>query len=116
VGLLYEPGTLAEALALVADWSAKERQQLRDTVPRFGLDTPFRGETVATLAKQVVAIAEKGLKRRALLDPNGDDERKHLAPLIETVEEGRSPADRLLTEYERAWKGDINRLFDEHGL
>ncbi len=41
VGLLYEPGALAEASALVADWSTKERQQLRDEVPRFGLDTCF---------------------------------------------------------------------------
>lgn len=116
VGLLYEPSALSEAAALVADWSPTERQHLRDSVPRFGLDTPFRGEPILKLARQVVAIAEQGLKRRAVLDRNGEDERVHLAPLLRTVEEGRSPAGRLLADYHTAWDGNINRLFDSHAF
>ena len=63
-----------------------------------------------------MTIAEKGLMRRGLLDRNGDDERKHLAQLIEIAEEGRAPADILMAEYVRDWQGNIDRLFDAHAL
>ena len=116
VGLLYDSASQAEASALIADWATGERQYLRDHVPRLGLNTPFRAGTVANIAQAAVAIAEKGLIRRAMVDRDGDDERKHLAQLAETAAEGRSPADRLLAEYADDWRGDIERLFDTHAL
>jgi len=116
VGLLYDPDSQAEAAALIADWTTSERQHLRDQVPRLGLKTPFRGDTVADIARAAVAIAEKGLMRRAIIDKDGDDERKHLARLAETAAEERSPADRLLAEYTVEWAGDIERLFDTQAL
>jgi glutamate--cysteine ligase len=105
VGLLYDPASLAEASALIAD-----------QVPRFGLKTPFRHGTAGDVAREAVAIAEKGLQRRATVDKSGDDERKHLAALVEIAAEGRSPADRLLAEYADNWHGDIDRLFDAHAF
>ena len=115
-GLLYEPAALAEASALVADWTMSELQDLRDRVPRLGLDTPFRGRTLHAVAHEAVTIASKGLAARALLDRNGEDERKHLQPLLETVAEGRAPADALMGEYAGDWQGDIDRLFDTHAF
>jgi glutamate--cysteine ligase len=111
-GLLYDSAALGEASALVADWTVPEIQALRDSVPRLGLGAPFRGETALKIAGDVLAISERGLKRRAFLDLAGEDERKHLAPLAHTVEKGRTPADRLLAEYASDWHGDIERLFD----
>jgi glutamate--cysteine ligase len=116
VGLLYDAAAQADALALIADWRASEHQMLRDEVPRLGLGTPFRGRTVADVAREAVAIAEGGLKRRALRDRQGDDERKHLARLAESLSEGRSPADRLLEAYAGEWRGNIDRLFDANAL
>ena len=116
VGLLYDASALDEAYALIADWTDSERQALRDQVPRLGLATPFRASTVGDVARQAVAIAERGLKRRAALDRDGDDERKHLAALAETAAELRSPADRLLADYASKWRGDIERLFDTYAL
>jgi glutamate--cysteine ligase len=89
-----------------------ERRHLRDQVPRLGLNTPFRHGTALDVAREAVAIAEKGLQRRAVVDNAGDDERKHLASLVEIATEGRSPADRLLAEYADDWHGNIDRLFD----
>jgi glutamate--cysteine ligase len=57
-------------------------------------------------------IALGGLRRRARLDRNGEDERKALEPLLEIVEAGRSPAGRLLAEYRGSWRGDIDKIFD----
>ena len=116
VGLLYDKTALDEASLLVADWTAGERQALRDVVPRHGLATPFREGTVLDAARQMVTLAEAGLKRRARLDASGEDERKMLAPLIETVETGRSPAVRLLADYHGSWDGDIDKVFDAAAL
>jgi glutamate--cysteine ligase len=116
VGLLYDPASLAQASALIADWTVSERRLLRDQVPRLGLKTPFRDGTAGDVAREAVAIAEKGLQRRAIVDKSGDDERKHLAALVEIAAEGRSPSDRLLAAYADDWHGDIDRLFDAHAF
>jgi glutamate--cysteine ligase len=111
-GLLYDGDSLAEAAALIADWSVEEMRALRDAVPRLGLKAPFRDGTVGDVARIVVGLAEAGLKRRARLNRKGEDETKALLPLLETVEEGRSPADRLLAAYHGPWRGDIDRVFE----
>jgi glutamate--cysteine ligase len=116
VGLLYDKQALDEAAALIANWTAEERQAMRDAVPRLGLAAPFRGRTLRDIAREVVMIAEGGLKRRARLDAKGVDERPALSPLIETVEEGRTPADRLLAAYHGPWAGNIDRLFETQAL
>jgi glutamate--cysteine ligase len=115
-GLLYEPNALAEAAELVSGWTVGEIQTLRDQVPRLGLSTPFRGGTANDLARAAVVIAGKGLKRRAALDRNGNDEREHLAWLAQIAAEGRSPADQLLAEYAGEWRGNIDRLFETHAF
>jgi glutamate--cysteine ligase len=85
---------------------------LRDTVPRLGLKTPFRGRTLRDVGRDMVGLALGGLQRRARLDGDGEDERKALAPLVEIIEEGRSPADRLLSDFSGPWRGDIDKVFD----
>ena len=115
-GLLYDRAALDGAASLVDGWTEEERQTLRDEVPRLGLATPFRGRTLLDVAREVVELAEGGLKRRAQLDENGEDETKALKPLIETVGEGRTEADRLLAAYEGPWAGNIDRLFETEAL
>jgi glutamate--cysteine ligase len=116
VGLLYNQSALDQASALISDWSAQERQSLRDSVPRLGLLTPFRGRTVRDVAREMVELAERGLRRRARLDHKGEDETKALIPLFETIEEGRSPADRLLADYHGVWRGDVGKVFATRAL
>jgi glutamate--cysteine ligase len=115
-GLLYDKEALDGALALTADWTVEERQALRDTVPRLRLKTPFRGRELRDVGRAMVDLALGGLKRRARLDREGEDERKALAPLVETIEEGRSPADRLLADFSGPWRGDIDKVFDTQAL
>jgi len=115
-GLLYDKSALDQASALIADWTKTERQTLRDAVPLLGLATPFRGATLREVGRDVVNLALLGLERRGRLDRSGEDERIALAPLVETVEEGRTPADRLLADYHGPWQGNIDRLFDTNAL
>lgn len=119
VGLLYDDGVLDEALALVADWTAEERQALRDQVPRTALKTPFRGGTLQAVAREVVALARKGLARRDRLGPCApadiaENETVYLAPLEEIVASGETLAETMLRRYETEWGGDIDRVFAEY--
>jgi len=115
-GLLYDQSALDQASALIAGWTKVELQGLRDAVPRLGLATPFRGRTLREVGRDVVNLALLGLERRGRLHRTGEDERIALAPLIETVEEGRTPADCLLADYQGPWRGNIDRLFDTNAF
>jgi glutamate--cysteine ligase len=115
-GLLYDQEALDGALALTRDWTVDEMQAMRDAVPCLGLKAPFRGGTVLDVARTMVRFAEQGLGRRARLNRKGEDERKALVPLIETIEQGRSPADQLLAAYHGPWAGDIDKVFDAQAL
>ncbi len=112
-GLLYDQAALDAAWDLVKDWSAEERQALRDSVPRTGLNTPFRGARVLDVARSALTIAKAGLKRRARLDDRGNDETKFLEPVEAILREGCSPAEEMLARYERDWGGSTDPLFTE---
>ena len=68
VGIFYDSVALDAAWDLVKDWTAEERQAMRDAVPRQGFKTPFRKTTVHELAHRMLEISSAGLKRRAELD------------------------------------------------
>lgn len=114
VGLLYDDVALAAAWDVVKDWTAEERQTLRDRVPTTALATPFRDRTVLGIAREVLAIAREGLKRRAVVNGQGADETTYLAPLEETVALGRTPAELLLDKLAGPWKGDLSNVFRDY--
>jgi glutamate--cysteine ligase len=111
-GLLYDEEALTGAADLIADWTAIERQALRDAVPRTAIHTPFRDGTVAGVARQMLDLARAGLVRRARLNAEGADESIYLAPLQETLDLGKTPAERWLDKYHGEWAGDLTRIFD----
>ncbi|TWG92187.1 glutamate--cysteine ligase [Luteimonas sp. J16] len=113
VGLLYDDAALDAAWDLVKDFSREERHALRDGVPRHALGLPFRGGTVRELARRALEIAAAGLARRNRRNDAGDDEREFLAPLLEVVDAGETPAERKLALYHGPWQGDIDRVFRE---
>ncbi len=112
VGLLYDRTALDAAWDLVKDWTAEERQTLRDEVPRSAIRTPFRSGTVADIARPMLDIARAGLARRARLNAAGDDETLYLAPLEQTLDLGKTPAERWLDKYNGAWAGNLERIFE----
>ncbi|MGD9828001.1 MAG: glutamate--cysteine ligase [Hyphomicrobiaceae bacterium] len=112
-GLLYDRVALDEAWQLVKDWTAQERQTLRDDVPRLALAAPFRSGRIGDVAREVLAISHRGLARRARKDATGADERIYLAPLDEIVGAGRTTADVMLERFHGAWKGSVMPVFNE---
>ncbi len=113
VGLLYDDAALDAAWDLVKDFSREERHALRDGVPKHALHLPFRGARVRELAQEALKIAVAGLRRRAALNAEGQDETRFLEPLIEMAEAGQTAADHKLALYHGRWQGDIDRVFRE---
>ena len=110
-GVLYDEPSLEAAWSLVKDWTEEERQDMRDAVPRLALKTPFRNGTVLDIAREMVGIAKEGLKARHQLNPLCGDETSFVEIVESVAESGITPAEALLTKYERDWKGDIDRIF-----
>ncbi|WP_460830559.1 glutamate--cysteine ligase [Lysobacter humi (ex Lee et al. 2017)] len=113
VGLLYDDAALDAAWDLVRDFTLDERHALRDGVPKHALKLPFRGGSVLDLARESLKIAAAGLQRRARLNANGVDESIFLAPLMEIVESGTTPAERKLELFHSAWNGRVEPVFQE---
>jgi glutamate--cysteine ligase len=114
VGLLYDDASLDAAWELVKDWSAAERQKLRDDVPKLGLRAMVRSWSVLDLAKATLALAEEGLARRRKLDGAGHDETRYLRPIQEYVARAITPADELLEKFHGPWGGSVEPAFKEY--
>jgi glutamate--cysteine ligase len=114
VGLLYDDAALDAACALVADWTAEEREAMRREVPRLGLDTPHRSRTFREIALEMLEIARDGLHRRARRDACGEDETHFLDALFAIAGSGRTPAEELVDDYNTRWGRDIARVYDEY--
>ncbi|RJS92724.1 glutamate--cysteine ligase [Salinisphaera sp. Q1T1-3] len=112
-GLCYDSAALDEAWQLVADFSTTERNHLRDQAPIQGLATPFRGGTLADIARETVAIAQRGLERRARLDAHDRSEAIFLEQLAEIAATGVTPAEHLLSLYHGRWNESVDPVFSE---
>jgi glutamate--cysteine ligase len=113
VGLLYDEEALESAWAMVKDWTAQERQRLRDEVPRLGFKATVPGQSVLDLARATLGLAEGGLKRRRRLDSNGRDETQYLQPIQEIVARGMTSAGQLFEKFEGPWGGSVTPVFEE---
>jgi glutamate--cysteine ligase len=114
VGLLYDDAALDACWELVKDWSAAERQRLRDEVPRLGFKAVIGGTTLLALARQTLELARQGLAGRQRRDANGRDETRYLRPLEEIVARGITPAEELLAKFHGEWHGSIAPIFEEY--
>jgi glutamate--cysteine ligase len=114
VGLLYDRASLDGAWQIVKDWSAAERQSLRQAVPKTALKTPFRNRTALDIARDVLALSRDGLRRRARFNDEGADETIHLAPLEEIAASGETSAERALRRFQTDWRGNIDRVFEAY--
>jgi len=113
-GIFYDDVSLDAAWDLVKDWTAPERQQLRDEVPRLGFKAVAHGRSLLDISRDCLALAHAGLKRRKRLDANGEDETGFLAPLEEIAARGKTPAEDLLDKFHGPWGGSVAPVFKEN--
>jgi len=113
VGILYDDNSLDAAWDLVKNWTAEQRQKLRDDVPKFALAAKVGGRTVFEIATEVLNLARAGLARRKRLNPAAEDETRYLGVLHERLLRGSTPAQDLLAKYNGPWHGSVDPIFTE---
>ncbi|ACI91821.1 glutamate--cysteine ligase [Afipia carboxidovorans OM5] len=115
-GLLYDDASLDAAWMMVRGWDAAMRQAIRDAVPRLGFKTPVDGRYMFEVARDCLALAHAGLRRRARVDHLGRDESRFLEPLDAIIDAGRTPAEEMLTKFNGAWAGSVNPAYDAYAF
>ena len=113
VGLLYNQNALDAAWDLVKDWTAEERQKLREDAAKYGLQTKFRERTIQDIAGDVLAIARQGLNARGYLNNYGENESIFLQELDEFVRTGKTNADILIDKFHNEWNGDVLKSYED---
>ncbi|MEE9387381.1 MAG: glutamate--cysteine ligase [Paracoccaceae bacterium] len=116
VGLMYDQGALDAAWDLAKGWDAETREALRVAASVDGLQAQVNGIKMHDLAREVVNIAEAGLKARAMPGAGGliPDESHFLNALQESIQSGKVPADELLGRFHGDWDGDLSRVYEDY--
>jgi glutamate--cysteine ligase len=114
VGLLYDDDALNAAWDLVKNWTAEQRQKLRDEVPKLGFGATIAGRNALQLAKTTLALARQGLARRRQLDAGGNDETRYLNSIEDYVARGVTPAEELLQKFHGDWRQSVEPVFKEY--
>jgi glutamate--cysteine ligase len=86
-GLLYDPDALSAATQLASSFKPEELCPLAESAARIGLRAEHRGKPLADWGREVVSIAETGLKRQ------GEDS-TYLDALRAVIAMGRSPGEQ----------------------
>ena len=113
VGLLYDDAALDAAWELVKSWTAEERQQLRNDVPRLAFDAKLRGRSVRDISRDALRISQMGLRNRRRINLLSQDETVYLSRLQDCVDAGATIADDLLARYHGPWQRNIDPIFTE---
>jgi glutamate--cysteine ligase len=99
VGLMYDETALGAAEDLIRGWTTADMQTLRDDVPVQALGAKIAGRSVREVAREAIAIARDGLKRRGYVNCCGLDETVYLGPLDLIVERGKTEAEVLVDKF-----------------
>ncbi|MGF9693289.1 glutamate--cysteine ligase [Rhizobium sp. 0TCS1.26] len=113
VGLLYDDAAMAEAEEITRDWTYEDVLSLRNAVPAEGLNASVRGGSLMSVAREIVGISTRGLKSRARLNGEGQDETVFLQPLEEILAKKTVLAEDLLARFNGRWNQNIEPVFDE---
>ena len=108
---------LDAAWDMVKDWTAEERQALRDMVPAsWASRRPSATPMCWNWRAGCWRFPATGLRRRASLDSAGMSEDGFINPLRELVARGQTRAEELLHAFQNEWKGDMSKLFSDYNF
>ena len=111
-GILYDAEARDAVWQLVGGWTQEEREAGLDAVARRGLGAEIAGRSALALAREVVTLAEEGLRRIGHAGVLDADERCYLAPITEQLALGKSPGEIVLERWEGEWRRSPQRLIE----
>lgn len=105
-GIFYDNIALDEAEELLKLLQYKDFSELRYNVPRQGLKTCIKKQTVLDYAKEIISIAEKSLKR------NQTGENLFLNSVKKYINKGISPSDEIIKKWNGVWNKDLTKMIN----
>jgi glutamate--cysteine ligase len=111
-GVFYEADCLDAAFDMVKRWTFADVAEAYRDVVRVALDARVKGIRVAELAHELYEIAAESLRRQAVRDAAGADERCYLDPVAEIVASGRPPACTIAEQWTGPVASRLTRLVD----
>ena len=97
------------------DWSAAERQKLRDDVPRLGFQGGDRQPQRADAgAGDAAALRARACARRKSSTATAATRRAICGRWRRSIARGITPAEELLRKYFNEWNGSVEPIFDEY--
>ncbi len=112
VGLLYDEGVCEAAYERIKAWSAEDVIDLYRHMPREGFAARIRGRLALEVARDIVALAEQGLRARGYKNEKDEDESVFLSVLKTRVASGTNLSDRLLEKFAANWHEEIAPVFE----
>ncbi len=107
-GLMYNTGVLEQVEDIVKDLNWADVNELRNGAPKYGLDLRFKKFKISDIAKELVAVAEFSLDSQ--LESRGES--IYLEKLKELVSEGKTPADIIISKWDKEWNRNIKNLVE----
>lgn len=103
-GILYNETAMKEIEELFSKFGYNDFSELRYNVPKSAMNAHIAGVKVSEIAKEILYIAEKSLIEMDL------NEEVFLDPIRELVEDGISPADVIIRNWNGIWNKDVRKL------
>ena len=113
VGILYDHESLRRGLSICDNWTYSEVEKLSLDVTKYGLKAKIKGHVIKEIISELISVSRKGLKRRSIIDNKGNDETQYLKVLEEIIISGKTPAEKLLDDYNNLWDKNITQLIKE---
>ena len=107
-GIMYNEDALNQAWDLVKDFNWDELEEMRHSIPKFGLETNVKGIKVSDLAKELINVADFSL----FSNPETRNETVYLEKLKELVQQEKTPADIILKNWTSGWNKNIKKLVE----
>lgn len=105
-GIFYDNIALDEVEELLKPLQYKDFSELRYNIPKQGLKSQIKKNTVADYSKEIISIAEKSLKR------NQTGENLFLNSIKEYTNKGISPADVIIKKWNGVWNKDLTKMIN----
>lgn len=102
--LLYNKKALEDVEKLMSKFTYNNIMEFRYIVPKNALDAKVGKHYAKDIAKDILTIAQIALKE------NDDNEEEFLEPIMELTPYGISPADIILSHWNKDWNKDVSKL------
>lgn len=112
-GILYNQNILNECFEIFKDWKFKEVNEAYFQSSKKGFDAELYGKKMIDHAKFFLNLSKQGLKNRDICNSNNDDESIFLDDLNDFIISKKNLSDKLIDDYNKKYKNNINLIFDE---